>query len=89
MAQCKWGFVPGAESAFPRKPAWFWTTVWREAGARLTGPKTVESHLRSGGLLLGDWWRLFRLSVNLGSFFNLNFRFPVSVKFAHNLTLGF
>ena len=26
--------------------AWFWTTVWREADARLTGPKTVESHFR-------------------------------------------
>lgn len=81
--------LPFPESLPEHVAAWFWTTVWREAGARLTGPKTVESHLRSGGLLLGDWWRLFRLSVNLGSFFNLNFRFPVSVKFAHNLTLGF
>lgn len=86
---------PFSESLSEHIAAWFWTTVWREAGAQLTGSKTVESHLRitlvslGGGFLLDAWWQLFRLSVNLGSFLNLNFRFPLSVKFAHNLTLGF
>lgn len=37
---------PFSESLPEHIAAWFWTTVWREVGARLTGSRTVESHLR-------------------------------------------